>query len=80
MHCGDPCQVKTSKEVFDKKTDCLRPKLMPATARAMLGLATPLPQPKLPPNPQHQEQPLGGEKKESGNEVLNILRMQLIET
>ena len=57
-----------------------RPKLMPATARAMLGLATPLPQPKLPPNPQHQEQPLGGEKKESGNEVLNILRMQLIET
>ena len=35
---------------------------MPATAHAMLGLATPL----------HQEQPLGGEKKESGNEVLNI--------
>ena len=45
-----------------------RPKLMPATARAMLGLASPLPQPKLPPNPQHQEQPLGGEEKESGKE------------
>ena len=45
-----------------------RPKLMPVTARAMLGLATPLPQPKLPPKPQHQEQPLGGEKKDSGNE------------
>ena len=45
-----------------------RPKLMPVTARAMLGLAAPLPQPKLPPKPQHQEQPLGGEKKDSGNE------------
>ena len=45
-----------------------RPKLMPVTARAMLGLAEPLPQPKLPPKPQHQEQPLGGEKKDSGNE------------
>ena len=45
-----------------------KPKLMPATARAMLGLAPPLPKPKLPPSPhlmveqlrqQHQEQPLG---------------------
>ena len=51
-----------------------KPKLMPTTARAMLGLAPPLPKPKLPPSPhlmveqlrqQHQEQPLGSEEKES---------------
>ena len=45
-----------------------KPKLMPTTARAMLGLAPPLPKPKLPASPhlmveqlrqQHQEQPLG---------------------